>query len=288
MKEPSVDRYAVMGNPVAHSRSPDIHAAFAAQTGQHMSYERLLIPLDAFVPGVQSFRSEGGRGLNITVPFKMEAHALANHPQLRIHLTDRAALAGAANTLRFDAEGIHGDNTDGVGLVRDIQRLGYSLRGQRVLLLGAGGATRGVIGPILAEQPQSLTIANRSVDKARLLADIFATSAQSAKPIAASFNDLAGQHFDLIINATSASLSGAELVLPDGLFKGVKLAYDMMYGATPTAFLSSALHQGASRVADGLGMLIEQAAESFYFWRGVRPDTAPVHALMRTALQTGD
>ncbi len=292
MKESLIDRYAVMGNPVAHSRSPDIQLAFAAQTGQHMSYERLLIPLDHFVDHVQKFREQGGHGLNITVPFKMQAHALAHDPDLHIQLTERAALAGAANTLRFDnqanEEVISADNTDGVGLVRDIQRLGFSLQAQRILLLGAGGAARGVIGPILAERPLSLTIANRNIDRAQVLVQIFSDVAQNVALTASTFADLSGQHFDIIINATSASLSGTSLALPDTIFVDTSLAYDMMYGATPTEFLRNASRLGTKRIADGLGMLVEQAAESFYFWRGLRPDTLPVHAQMRSALQTGD
>lgn len=267
------DRYAVIGNPVAHSKSPAIHAAFARQCGQDLTYEAILGPLDGFRAAVETFRRAGGRGMNVTVPFKLEALELADRP------TERARQAGAANTLRFDAEGIFADNTDGVGLVRDIRdRLGFALYGKRILILGAGGAARGVILPLLEEAPQRLALANRSVDKAEALKTQFASFGELA---VGGFGDFAGGRFDLVINATSASLGADSLQLPQGLFSPGALAYDMVYGKGETPFLADARRLGAARVADGLGMLVAQAAESFFLWRGVRPDTAPVLAMLQ-------
>jgi shikimate dehydrogenase len=267
------DRYAVIGNPIAHSKSPAIHAAFARQCGQDLSYEAILGPLDGFRAAVEAFRQAGGRGMNVTVPFKLAALELADKP------TERARLAGAANTLRFDADGIFGDNTDGTGLVHDIRdRLGFALRGRRILILGAGGAARGVILPLLEECPAELAIANRSVDKAAALKAQFAPFGVLA---VGSFGAFAGGNFDLVINATSASLGAESLQLPAGLFTAGALAYDMVYGKGETPFLRDARAQGAARGADGLGMLVAQAAESFYLWRGVRPDTAPVLAMLQ-------
>lgn len=266
------DRYAVVGNPIAHSKSPLIHTEFARQTGQGMSYERLLAPLDEFLETVEKFRNEGGKGVNVTVPFKEQAfqHASKN--------TSRAQLAGAVNTLKFDETGVLGDNTDGAGLVRDLTaNLQQRITGKGILLMGAGGAARGVIGPLLAENPASLVLANRTVEKAQQLADLFDQGMS-----ASSYEALAGQKFDLVINATSASLQGALPPLPDELFNPGALAYDMMYG-TETPFMAWARLHGAAQVADGLGMLVEQAAESFFLWRGVRPDTTPVIQLLRTA-----
>ena len=269
------DRYAVIGNPIAHSKSPEIHAQFAAQTGQHMSYERLLAPLDGFAASVQAFIAQGGKGANVTLPFKLEAYALATQ------LSARAQAAGAVNTLRFDGGQILGDNTDGVGLVADIVRnAGVSVRGKRVLLLGAGGAARGVILPLLLEHPAQLVIANRTAARAEALAQQFAAH---GNVVASDFAALDGQ-FELIINATSASLAAALPPISAALFGRGTLAYDMMYGKLPTVFMQFAAAQGAS-VRDGLGMLVEQAAEAFLVWRGVRPDTAPVFAALRAALQ---
>lgn len=262
------DRYAVIGNPIAHSKSPAIHAAFARQCEQDLSYEAILGPMEGFAAAVGVFRAAGGRGMNVTVPFKLAALELADKP------TERARLAGAANTLRFDADGIFGDNTDGTGLVRDIRdRLGFALRGRRILILGAGGAARGVVLPLLEELPTQLAIANRSVDKALALQAQFAPFGVLA---VGSFADFAGAGFDLVINATSASLGGEGLALPAGLFAPESLAYDMVYGKGTTPFMADALRLGATQVADGLGMLVAQAAESFFLWRGVRPDTGPV------------
>ena len=277
-----MDRYAVIGNPIAHSKSPQIHAAFARQTGQELSYEALLAPVDGFAQTVADFRAHGGRGLNVTVPFKLEAFALAERH------TARAQAAGAVNTLAFDADGILGDNTDGAGLVRDLSaNLDFALAGRRILLLGAGGATRGVLLPLLDSRPARLTIANRTVAKAEALSTLFAARAGDCVLDACGFDALAGRRFDLVINATAASLANELPPLPPGLYAEGALAYDMMYGRGQTPFLRAALADGAARVADGLGMLVEQAAESFTLWRGVRPDSAPVLAALRRQIGTG-
>lgn len=269
------DQYVVIGNPVAHSKSPAIHAQFAAQTGESIAYERLAAPLDDFAACVQHFMQSGGRGANVTVPFKLEAFALATQ------LTPRAQAAGAVNTLSFEDGRIVGDNTDGVGLVRDIvYNAGVVLEGRRILLLGAGGAARGVVMPLLAERPQQLVVANRTFARAQELAQSFPAAASVLK--AAAFDDLSGQ-FDVIINATSASLSADLPAVPATLFGPQVFVYDMMYAATPTVFMQWAAQHGA-RVRDGLGMLVEQAAESFFVWRGARPDTAPVYAALRAQL----
>ncbi len=269
------DQYVVIGNPVAHSKSPAIHAQFAAQTGESIAYERLAAPLDDFAACVQHFMQSGGRGANVTVPFKLEAFALATQ------LTPRAQAAGAVNTLSFEDGRIVGDNTDGVGLVRDIvYNAGVVLEGRRILLLGAGGAARGVVMPLLAERPQQLVVANRTFARAQELVQSFPAAASVLK--AAAFDDLSGQ-FDVIINATSASLSADLPAVPATLFGPQVFVYDMMYAATPTVFMQWAAQHGAC-VRDGLGMLVEQAAESFFVWRGARPDTAPVYAALRVQL----
>lgn len=262
------DRYAVFGNPIAHSKSPLIHAAFARQTAQDLTYEAILAPLDGFADSIRQFAQSGGRGANVTVPFKEEAFRLAHA------LTERAAKAGAVNTLVFAADSITGDNTDGAGLVHDIRdNHGYSIANKRILLMGAGGAARGVILPLLAESPASLTVANRTVEKAAALHDHFSSITAS------SYQTLAGQQFDLIINATSSGLSGELPPLPDGIFADGALAYDMMYGRE-TPFMAFSRRHGA-QVADGLGMLVEQAAEAFFVWRGIRPQTTTVIARLR-------
>ncbi|HEY6896752.1 MAG TPA: shikimate dehydrogenase [Rhodocyclaceae bacterium] len=262
------DRYVVLGNPIAHSKSPRIHGLFAAQTGQDLSYEALLAPLDGFAATVQTFIAAGGKGANVTVPFKEEAFRLATR------LTPRAQAAGAVNTLSFGNGEILGDNTDGAGLLHDITvNLAVPIQGRRLLLLGAGGAARGVLLPLLEQAPANLVLANRTTEKARqLAADFPGVAAQT-------FDGLAGQTFDVVINATSAGLSDAALPLPAGLFAPDCLAYDMMYGRD-TPFLRQATAAGA-RCADGLGMLVEQAAEAFFVWRGVRPETGPVMAALR-------
>jgi shikimate dehydrogenase len=274
-------RYAVIGNPIAHSRSPAIHAQFAAQTDQDMVYDRLLAPLDAFVATVAAFRAEGGRGLNVTLPFKTEAFRLADS------LTPRAALAGAVNTLAFDADRVLGDNTDGAGLVDDIEhRIDLPLAGARVLLLGAGGAARGVVQPFLAAGIDRLMIVNRTAARAgELVSDLGARlpAADAEKLSAGGFDAIAGG-FDLIINATSAGLADASPPVPAAAWSGVRLALDMVYAAQPTAFMRAAADAGCPRVEDGLGMLVAQAAESFALWRGVRPATLPVYAMLREQL----
>ncbi|MBK8890155.1 MAG: shikimate dehydrogenase [Dechloromonas sp.] len=270
------DRYCVFGNPVAHSRSPAIHARFAAQCHQDLSYEALLAPLDGFSATAREFVAAGGKGANVTLPFKEEAFGLCTRRSAR------AERAGAVNTLDFTGSGIFGDNTDGAGLVRDIEvNLGFPLAGKRLLLLGAGGAARGVIAPILERQLAGLFIANRNGDKADALAGQFS---DLATVDAGNFAKTAGRTFDVVINATSASLSGAALPLPAGIFAPGSLAYDMMYGKGETPFLALAREQGAAHLADGLGMLVEQAAEAFLVWRGVRPDGAPVLAALREQL----
>ena len=269
------DRYAVIGNPIEHSKSPQVHAWFAQQTQQAISYERLLAPVDCFADSVHAFIAQGGRGANVTVPFKLEAFALAQK------LTPRAQAAGAVNTLSFSADGIEGDNTDGIGLVRDITRNArVSLKNRSVLLLGAGGASRGVILPLIEENIASLVIANRTQPRAMELAQQFS---DKGVPVSAAAFDQLDQCFDVIINATSASLDAALPPLPDGVFGSQTLAYDMMYGAQPTIFMQYASRKGAI-VRDGLGMLIEQAAESFFVWRGVLPETTAVYQWLRGQL----
>jgi shikimate dehydrogenase len=271
----ALDRYAVIGNPVAHSKSPLIHTAFAEATGQGLTYERLLAPIGAFTATVERFVAEGGKGLNVTIPFKLEAFALA-----REH-SRRALAARACNTLAWRGDHWYGDNTDGAGLLRDlVHNLGTTIAGRDMLVLGAGGAARGIVSPLLAQAPASLVIANRTQSKANDLATQFAREG----PIRAVAPDaLRGSRFDIVINATSIGL-GSEVprdLWPDGLLAPGALAYDLVYANAQTPFLSWASAQGAATTADGLGMLIEQAAESFVLWRDVRPDTAPVFALMR-------
>ncbi|MBL8445834.1 MAG: shikimate dehydrogenase [Zoogloeaceae bacterium] len=272
-----MDRYAVVGHPISHSKSPQIHAAFARQTRQAMTYEALLAPLDGFATTVHAFRHALGRGMNVTVPFKLEAHDIATE------LTGRARSAGAVNTLVFGPQDtILGDNTDGAGLVRDVtNNLGYPLGDRRVLLLGAGGAARGTILPILGEHPACLVIANRTVARAEALVDQFASSLPAAPVTASPFGSLAGHKFDVVINATAASLTDQAPDLPPELYAPGALAYDMMYGKGDTPFLAAARRDGATGLADGLGMLVEQAAESFWLWRGVRPQTKPVLEALR-------
>jgi shikimate dehydrogenase len=274
------DRYAVIGNPIAHSKSPQIHAAFARETGQDISYERLLAPLDAFTATVQEFREQGGCGSNVTLPFKLEACVLADE------VSPRARLAGAANTLAFRDGIVFADNTDGAGITRDIvSNLGCALRDTRVLMLGAGGAAQGVLAPLMEHGVKHLVIANRTVERAQELAADFAAESQSrhCELFGCGFAQLAGKQFDILINATSSSLQDELPPLPPGLFAPGSLAYDMMYGKGLSPFLHFAQTNGAARVADGVGMLVEQAAESFFLWRGVRPSTLPVIAQLRAS-----
>jgi shikimate dehydrogenase len=272
------DKYCVIGNPIGHSRSPDIHAQFAAQTGQDIVYERCLAPLDGFHDTVRSLIERGYRGANVTVPFKLEAAGIATR------LEERARLAGAVNTLRFENGEIVGDNTDGPGLVVDIVRnAGVPLAGKRVLLLGAGGAARGVILPILRHDPQAIVIANRTRATADALVSHFAAQAAHPRQVSAcGFEDIAAA-FDVVINATSASLSASMPPVPSVAFCQGTLALDMMYGNKPSLFMEFAARHGAA-TRDGLGMLVEQAAEAFAIWRGVRPQTATILEQMRQKL----
>ena len=262
------DRYAVIGNPVAHSKSPWIHAEFARATGQDMEYECIEAPLQGFARTIEGFRNGGGRGANVTQPFKQDAFRCATR------LTERAKTAEAVNTLRFETDSVLGDNTDGIGLVSDLQRnLGRAIAGRRILLMGAGGAAQGVLGPLLAAGPVSLVIANRTAEKARALARRYGAARGGG------YEELAGAQFDLLINATSAGLSAQAPPLPAGAFAPGALGYDMVYGRD-TPFLAMARAAGAE-ACDGSGMLVEQAAESFLVWRGVRPETAALLAALR-------
>ena len=278
------DRYLVVGNPIAHSRSPEIHAAFAAQTGQHILYERRLIetdPPEAFAAAMRHFfQDEGGRGANVTLPFKEAAFRLADER------SPRAEAAGAANTLYFIEGRIIADNTDGAGLVDDIQRrLGVSLQGLRVTVLGAGGAARGLMLPLAQAGVARLVVANRTLARAQALAaDIDPHLEAQALPVRVEPVALAdAPSADVLINATSAGLHGDGPTLPAQLFEGCQLAYDCIYADRPTPFMQQAMAAGASRVSDGLGMLVGQAAESFRLWRGIRPDVVPVLEALRTA-----
>ena len=258
-------RYAAIGNPIGHTKSPLIHQEFARQTGQEITYEAILAPLDGFAAVVEEFRSRGGRGASVTAPFKLEAFSLATD------LTDRARIAGAVNVLKFEGNEILADNVDGAGLIRDIQaNLGFSLRGARILLLGAGGAARGTLLPLLQQEPRLLAIANRTVLKAQALQEQFS---RYGNITAGGYPDIADEAFDLVINATSASLRGETPSVPQAAFIHCGLAYELVYGKGLTPFLRFARESGARRLADGTGMLLEQAAESFFIWRGIRPET---------------
>ena len=270
-----MDQYAVMGHPVKHSKSPAIHAAFARQTEQQMEYSAIDVEPGGFEQAVNDFFQQGGKGLNITVPFKQEAW------QMTEECSEDARLAGAVNTLLYNNMGsLLGYNTDGSGLVQDIlQNHGGRLSGRRILVLGAGGASRGILLPLLQENPGTLTIANRTRARAQELAELF--SPHGSQVTGCGFEELAGQQFDWVINATSASLQGKLPDLPDDLLAPQAWCYDLMYGNEETVFCRWAREAGAEKVMDGLGMLVEQAAESFYLWRNVRPDTAPVIAELR-------
>jgi len=270
------DHYAVIGNPIAHSKSPRIHAAFASQTRQDIHYDRILVEPGQLAAAVEHFRKAGGKGLNITVPFKNDAFALATS------MTERAQLAGAVNTLVINEDGsLHADNTDGVGLVRDLTiNHGFNLKASRVLLLGAGGAVQGVLLPLLEQKPAEIVIANRTIEKAQALCEKFS---DYGKLSACGFAELAGKQFDGIINGTAASLQGEVPPLPDNVMSSAGWCYDMMYSNEPTAFVRWGNDHGAATSVDGLGMLVEQAAESFTLWRSVRPETKPVISLLREA-----
>lgn len=282
------DRYAVMGNPISHSKSPQIHAAFARQTGQRLEYTAIQVDAGGLEQAIGNFRANGGKGLNITVPFKQDAWRLVDERSAV------AELAGAVNTIVFRDDGrLYGDNTDGRGLVRDITvNNGITIRGKRVLLMGAGGAARGVLRPLLDEVPAQLVIVNRTTDRAVSLATVFTPSAETARRSTDSqlvihgcgYEDLRGRQFDVVINATAASLYGELPPLPDDLLASGACAYDMMYGDEPTVFLRWAKDHGAGTYLDGLGMLVEQAAAAFELWRGVHPDGLAVITALRAGV----
>lgn len=263
-----IDRYAVIGHPIAHSQSPLIHRLFAQATGHALEYTAIEAPLDGFTDTVQAFRAAGGLGVNVTLPFKLQAFEFATDP------AQSAQLAGAANALRFDGEHIHAENFDGVGLVRDIEdNLGVSLAGKRVLVCGAGGAARGALLPLARCRVATLAVANRTAASAHALKRDFADHLELQT---GGYDELASGSFDVVINATSTGLSQAALPLPRGVFAPGALAYDMVYGKGLTPFLRQAQAVGVEHMADGVGMLVEQAAEAFFWWRGVRPDTHEV------------
>jgi len=266
------DKYGVVGNPIAHSRSPEIHERFARQMRQRMSYERIEAPLDGFEERALALRDAGYRGLNVTVPFKIDAAKLADE------LMPRARLAGAVNTLVFDGDTIVGDNTDGMGFLRDVRdRLKFEVGGCSVLVLGAGGAVRGVIGSLLDASPRWIAVSNRTHQRAEELAEEFGVEAIH-------LDEIPAEHFDLIVNGTTTGLKHDAPPIDPETFDDCTLAYDLVYAADPTPFMELARSGGAKNVCDGLGMLIEQAAESFLLWRGVRPDTAPVYLELRELL----
>jgi shikimate dehydrogenase len=270
-----MDRYAVVGNPVGHSRSPEIHRLFARATGQDLNYEKLEAPIDGFEEFALGLRDNGYLGLNVTVPFKLDAGKMADT------LSARARLAGAVNTLKFDGDDILGDNTDGIGFVRDIrERLDFAIHGAAILVLGAGGGVRGLVASLLEERPKWIAVANRTHGRAQELADEFGVEAIR-------FDEVPAEHFDLIVNGTSSSLHQEAPAIDPDTFDDCVLAYDLVYAAAPTPFMELAKRGGARRVSDGLGMLIEQAAESFLLWRGVRPQTGPVYKELRRQLDRG-
>lgn len=270
------DAYAVFGNPVAQSKSPLIHRQFCEQTGEDMAYTKHKVPEGEFAQAADAFFAGGGKGLNVTLPFKLDAFHYATE------LTPRARRAGAVNLLIAEDDGqIIGDNTDGIGMVNDMLNMGWELAGKRVLILGAGGAVRGILEPLLSQQVECITIANRTLDKARQLVQDFHDLGTLE---AVAFEALAGQQFDLVINGTSASLQGVLPPLPDHLLASGAACYDMMYAAEPTVFMRWAEEHNAERIADGLGMLVGQAAESFYAWRHIRPEVVPVITQLRRSM----
>lgn len=268
------DFYAVIGNPIRHSKSPLIHKQFAQETQQDMEYEAILAPLDGFETAVRAFQQRGGKGMNVTLPFKLEAYAISTR------LTERANAAQAVNTLKFDGDhNILGDNTDGAGLVQDIEvNQHVAIAGKSILLMGAGGAARGAILPLLELKPRILAIANRTKEKAQALQKQFSSRGNI---LSGHYQDFAGESFDIVINATSASLHDELPSLPESIFSKESLAYDMMYGKELTPFLKFAQQQGASKLVDGIGMLVEQAAESFFLWRSIRPETRKVIEMLK-------
>jgi shikimate dehydrogenase len=271
------DRYALLGNPVGHSKSPRIHGAFAAQTGEDMTYELIEAPVDGFRAAVDAFRAAGGRGINVTLPFKVEAFEYATERN------ERARLAGAANCMKFEGGRAIAENFDGIGLVNDIQRnLGFAMRGKRVLMMGAGGAARGAMMPFLEQRPAFLRVANRTVSKAIALGEQFGSHGSLAT---GGYPDIGSEAFDVVVNATSASLRGELPPVPASAFAPGCLAYDLVYGKGLTPFLRLAREAGTRRVADGVGMLVEQAAEAWVWWRGVRPRTDAMIAEMSVPLE---
>lgn len=281
-KQAAKQRFAVIGNPVKHSRSPSIHQQFAAQMHISLTYERIEAPLDAFTDTVTQFFSAGGCGLNVTVPFKLEAWELA-----REHLSTRARQAQAVNTLWMHSGSLHGCNTDGVGLVADLKRLGVRCEEARILMVGAGGAARGVLGPLLETNCKQLHVVNRTAERAlAMVSEWHATDPSTQNTLSAgSLADAAhSAGWDVVVNASASSLGGEAPGLPSGLYAPGAWAYDMMYAAQPTAFMLQAKTDGATHLSDGLGMLVGQAAESFYLWHGKRPDVDPVLASLRAEL----
>lgn len=275
MTQQTPDQYRVFGNPIEHSRSPEIHHLFASKKQQNINYQKQLVDIDDFSNAIADFIDKDGKGVNVTVPFKEQALAIADE------LTDRASLAGAVNTLTFKNGKIFGDNTDGEGLVQDLITNEVTLNNSRILLLGAGGAARGVLLPLLAQSPLSIVIANRTVSKAGILCQHFADSRLSAS----SYQNIEQQRFDVIINATSASLSGSLPPIPTSIINTNVVCYDMVYGKNDTPFLQWAKEHGAIKVIDGLGMLVGQAAVSFEVWRGVAPEVQPVIDKLRASLK---
>jgi len=276
MSNTNIDRYAVIGNPISHSKSPSIHAEFAKQTNETISYTAELVEIGEVKSFIERFSQNNGKGLNVTVPFKQDAFQLATK------LSDRAQRAGAVNTLQLEGDTVFGDTTDGIGLLNDLTKNHQQiLKNKNILIVGAGGAVRGVLEPLLLEAPSRLVIANRTVEKADQLAHDFSSFGNIS---ACGFNDLSNKKFDIIINGTSASLSGDLPPLPDNIFTENACAYDMMYAAEPTPFMQWATQQGATHCYDGLGMLVEQAAESFYIWRKKRPETQGVINKLRKEL----
>jgi shikimate dehydrogenase len=272
--EPDLDNYAVMGNPVYHSKSPLIHKVFAEQTGQKLFYQAIYVELNAFSSAIQTFSKHGGKGLNITLPFKGEAYQCATR------LSDRARMAQAVNTLTFHKEGVvDGDNTDGIGLVRDLANNYIEVSGRRILIIGAGGAVRGILSPLLQLEPEGITVANRTFSRAQ---DLVSSYKGTSELVACELDTLARLgSFDLVINGTSSGLSGELPSLPESIINAETSCYDMVYGDIEPVFVKWSRNVGANIALDGLGMLVEQAAESFYIWRGVRPETAPVIAMLR-------
>jgi len=272
--DPSVDNYAVMGNPIVHSKSPEIHLAFAHQTGHILNYQSIYVPVGKFDFAIRLFQQRGGKGLNITLPFKHDAHNLS------VNMTHRAKTAAAVNTIKFNEGGvIEGDNTDGVGLVRDLHRNSIQLADMRILILGAGGAVSGILSPLLEQQPESITIANRTRAKAESLVSLHHSAKNLNVSGLAELEELGS--FDMVINAISSGLNGELPVLPESIIDENCICYDMVYGNAETVFVSWSKSRGAKMALDGLGMLVEQAAESFYIWRGVRPETASVINMLR-------